>query len=66
VLDHGPDGSASHVLERVHVPGTGTGIPGYQAPIGLPTLFLVGKDGNVISRTIQVNDLEDAVQKGLE
>ncbi len=31
--------------------------------MGLPSLFLVGKDGNVISRTIQINDLGDAIQK---
>ncbi len=33
--------------------------------MGLPTVFLVGKDGNVISRTLQVNSLEDAVKKAL-
>jgi thiol-disulfide isomerase/thioredoxin len=33
--------------------------------MGLPTLFLVGKDGNVISRTLQVNSLEEAVKKAL-
>lgn len=32
---------------------------------GLPTLFLVGRDGRVINRTLQVNDLEDALKKAL-
>lgn len=31
--------------------------------MGLPTVFLIGKDGNVISRSIQINDLEDAIKK---
>ena len=31
----------------------------------LPNLFLVGKDGKVISRTIQINGLEDEIKKQL-
>jgi thiol-disulfide isomerase/thioredoxin len=30
---------------------------------GLPTLFLVGRDGKVLNRTLQMIDLEDAVKK---
>jgi thiol-disulfide isomerase/thioredoxin len=30
---------------------------------GLPSMFLVGKDGKVISTKMQINDLEDAVKK---
>jgi thiol-disulfide isomerase/thioredoxin len=33
--------------------------------MGLPNVFLVGRDGKVISRTLQVNDLEEAVRKAL-
>jgi thiol-disulfide isomerase/thioredoxin len=33
--------------------------------VGLPTVILIGKDGRVIDRSIQVNELEDAVKKGL-
>lgn len=33
--------------------------------MGLPSLVLVGKDGKAISRTIQINDLEEAIKKGL-
>jgi thiol-disulfide isomerase/thioredoxin len=33
--------------------------------IALPTIILVGKDGRVIDRSIQVNDLEDAIKKAL-
>ncbi len=32
----------------------------------LPTLFLVGKDGKVISRTVQINALEDEVNKAMK
>jgi thiol-disulfide isomerase/thioredoxin len=33
--------------------------------VGLPTMMLVGKDGRVIDRAIQVNELEEAVRKAL-
>jgi thiol-disulfide isomerase/thioredoxin len=33
--------------------------------IGVPTIFLVGKDGRVIDRSIQINELEEAVKKAL-
>jgi hypothetical protein len=33
--------------------------------MGVPTLFLVGKDGRVINRALHVNDLEEAAQKAL-
>jgi hypothetical protein len=29
----------------------------------LPNLFLVGKDGKVVSRTVQMSNLEDEVKK---
>ncbi len=32
---------------------------------GLPTLFLVGRDGKVLNRTLQITDLEEAVKKAL-
>lgn len=32
---------------------------------GLPTLFLIGRDGKVINRTLQTVDLEDALKKAL-
>jgi peroxiredoxin len=31
--------------------------------MGLPNLFLIGKDHKVVSRTVQINDLEDEVKK---
>jgi hypothetical protein len=34
--------------------------------MALPNLFLVGKDGKVVSRTVQVNNLEDEVRKLLD
>jgi peroxiredoxin len=33
--------------------------------VGVPTIFLVGKDGRVIDRSIQVNELEDAIKKAI-
>src|SRR5262249_33439880 len=32
----------------------------------LPTLFFVGKDGKVLSRTVQVSTLEDAIKQQLK
>jgi thiol-disulfide isomerase/thioredoxin len=32
----------------------------------LPTMFLIGKDGKVFSRTVQMSNLEDEVQKALK
>ena len=34
--------------------------------LGLPNVFLVGKDGKVISRTIQINSLEEEIKKQLK
>jgi thiol-disulfide isomerase/thioredoxin len=33
--------------------------------MGLPTLFLVGRDGKVLSRSLQVHELEDAIKKAI-
>ncbi len=33
--------------------------------IAMPTIILVGKDGRVIDRSIQMGDLEDAIRKAL-
>jgi peroxiredoxin len=49
--------------------GQATGLSGPLAiqygVMTMPNIFLVGKDGNVISRTLQMNDLEDAIKKAL-
>ena len=34
--------------------------------MGLPNLFLVGKDGKVVSRNAQINGLDDEVKKLLK
>jgi thiol-disulfide isomerase/thioredoxin len=65
-------GAAQAYLQRVPVPGTHL----YQQPGGLesplavnygvmvlPHLFLVGKDGKVVSRTVQIGSLEDELKK---
>jgi protein-disulfide isomerase len=33
--------------------------------VAVPTIILVGKDGRVIDRSIQVVELEDAIKKAL-
>lgn len=33
--------------------------------VGLPTMILVGRDGRVIDRSIQINELEEAIKKAL-
>jgi hypothetical protein len=40
-----------------------TGLP--ETLNGLPTMFLVDKQGKVINRTLQVRDLEDALRRAL-
>jgi thiol-disulfide isomerase/thioredoxin len=69
--------SAQASLQKTSIPGThllqpGADTGGLNGPlgtqygiIGLPSLFLVGKDGKVISRTLHVSDLEEAIQKAL-
>jgi hypothetical protein len=34
--------------------------------LGLPNLFLIGKDGKVVSRTVQITTLETEIQKQLK
>jgi thiol-disulfide isomerase/thioredoxin len=34
--------------------------------MGLPSMFLIGKDGNVVSRNVQVSTLEDELKKQLK
>jgi hypothetical protein len=75
-LDDQPD-TAAAALQKSVLPGTHLVQPaveggGLSSPLamqygimGVPTLFLVGKDGRVISRTLHVSDLEEAIQKAL-
>jgi thiol-disulfide isomerase/thioredoxin len=75
-LDDQP-ADAMKVLQKASFPGAHLVQPvaensGLNSPLatqygimGVPTLFLVGKDGKVINRTLHVGDLEDAVQKAL-
>jgi thiol-disulfide isomerase/thioredoxin len=61
----------SHPLAGTHLfapskdGGMSSPLATYYGIMGLPTIFLVGKDGNVISRTTPINDLEDAIRKAL-
>ena len=32
---------------------------------GLPTMFLIGRDGRVLNRTLQIGDLDEALRKAL-
>jgi hypothetical protein len=62
---------AKAFLARSPAPGTHVFQPGgLDSPLatqygvmGLPSVFLIGKDGKVISRTVQVTNLEDEVKK---
>jgi hypothetical protein len=56
----------------VQPPATGPAAVGLSGPLaiqyginGMPSMFLVGKDGKVISTKMQINDLEEAVRKAL-
>jgi thiol-disulfide isomerase/thioredoxin len=65
---------ATAFLQRSPAPGVHLFVPGgLESPLAtqygvmvLPNLFLVGKDGKVISRTVQVNNLEEEVKKALK
>jgi len=77
-LDDRPE-EASRYLQATPLPGTHLVQPaapgqaaGLTGPLaiqyginGLPSMFLVGKDGKVISTKMQINDLEEAVRKAL-
>ncbi len=54
-----------HLYHWTQGDGLSSPLANYYGIIGLPSLFLVGEDGKVISRTIQINDLEDTIQKEL-
>jgi hypothetical protein len=72
-LDNTAD-EANAFLRRAPAPGTHLHQDGgLDCPLavqygimGLPNLFLVGKDGKVLSRTVQVNTLEDELKKQLK
>jgi thiol-disulfide isomerase/thioredoxin len=73
-LDDSAD-AANRYLQGNPVPGThlfqaAKEGGGFNSPLalqygiqGLPTLFFVGRDSKVISRTLQIADLEDAIRK---
>lgn len=77
-LDENPD-EASKYLTRTPVPGihlhspatskTGGGLNSSLAVQyginGLPTLFLVGRDGRVLNRSLQIGDVEAELKKAL-
>jgi hypothetical protein len=78
-LDDRPE-EAGKYLQATPLPGThlvqpaatGQAGVGLSGPLaiqyginGLPSMFLVGKDGKVISTKMQINDLEEAVRKAL-
>jgi thiol-disulfide isomerase/thioredoxin len=76
-LDDRPE-EASKYFQATPMPGThlvqpaSSQVGGLTGPLaiqyginGLPSMFLVGKDGKVISTKIQINDLEEAIRKAL-
>jgi hypothetical protein len=69
-LDNTP-AEAGKAIERAQVPATHLHQAGglesplatYYGIVALPNMFLVGKDGKVVSRTVQVGTLEDEIRK---
>ncbi len=63
--------AAVQIVQKAQVPGKHVyGTAGLDDPLAtnygimvLPNLFLVGKDGKVISRTVQINTLDDEIKK---
>ncbi len=70
-LDNNPAEAAAFV-QKTQAPGTHLHLPpgGLDSPLAvqygvmvLPNLFLVGRDGKVVSHTIQMSGLEDEIRK---
>jgi hypothetical protein len=67
----GTPAEASKAIERAQVPaihlyqagGLESPLATYYGIVALPNLFLVGKDGKVVSRTVQVGTLEEELKK---
>jgi hypothetical protein len=63
--------AATAAVQKLQAPGTHLYLPGaLDSPLAvqhgvmvLPNLFLVGRDGKVVSRTVQVSGLEDEIRK---
>jgi thiol-disulfide isomerase/thioredoxin len=62
----------SNPIDAIHLFQEAKEGGGFNSPLalqfgiqGLPTLFLVGRDGKVLQRSLQVADLEDAIKKAL-
>src|SRR5262249_54538180 len=63
----------SNPLSGIHLfQAPAQGATGLQSPLaiqygilGLPNVFLVGRDGKVVDRTLQVTNLEEALRKAL-
>ena len=55
-----------HVYHFSEGDGLSSPLANYYGIIGLPSMFVVGKDGRVIDRAIQINDLEDAIKGALK
>jgi hypothetical protein len=72
-LDSSPP-EANSTLDRASVPGVQLFAPGgLDSPLAtqygimvLPNMFLVDKNGNVISRTVQLANLEDEIKKAMK
>jgi peroxiredoxin len=72
-LDNSP-AAASEFIQKTQAPGTHLYQPGgLDSPLAvqygvmvLPNMFLVGKDGKVISHTVQMSGLEEEIKKLME
>jgi len=55
----------SHVGDYGKDSGLSSALATYYGINSLPTVFIVGRDGRVMNRTVQVNDIEDVLKKAL-
>ena len=58
--------SATHLFPTGPQTGLNSTLALHYGTTGLPMMFLVGKDGRVISRTLQISNLEDAIKKAIK
>jgi len=57
---------ATHLFPSGPQKGLNNALATHYGITGLPMMFLVGKDGRVLSRTVQIGNLEEAVKKALQ
>jgi hypothetical protein len=62
----GTDRNAYPGIQLVHAGGLDGPLATHYGVLVLPNIFLVGKDGKVVSRTVQIGNLEEEIKKLLK